>query len=79
MIRDTSCRDNSNKSDVRERADGSRSLFAARLDAGSFLPGHAVAHPGLRPGRGDDDGIPERLRGAHQHLGAGSLNAIVVG
>jgi hypothetical protein len=43
------------------------------------MPGYAVTHAGLRPGRGHHDRFAEVRRGIPQGLEPGGVNAIVVG
>jgi hypothetical protein len=54
-------------------------FVAARLDADAIMPGHAMAHPRLRPSGRHHDGFAEVRRGLAQGFESGRFNAIVVG
>ena len=52
--------------------------LATRFDAHTFVPGHGVAHAGLRRSRCNNGGFAKILRGFEQRIQSGSVDAIVV-
>ena len=61
-----------------KRSEPRLAFFATRFDAHTFVPGHGVAHAGLRRSRCNDGGFAKILRGFEQRIQSGSVDAIVV-